>query len=336
MIKLEQPEPTDADVQAMLEDNVSQRSSPSTIQAQIAVAIVTLLAATGVVVWNVVKTVKKDEKSTQTEVIVATPSAPTPEEELLAVQTPNVPDAGSFAQDTADTSSTGEILQLGVVGSDTSAISLSALQEWLDEPGDAVPDTTTSAWADVEDAISAPQEVEPIYQASDTAVPPWLQENAAEELDTDTVSASAFEVMEDIVIAAAEPVVPLTDAAVAADIDNTAGISEYTEFCFDEPESESEPAKPTPTAEPKPETRILSCDWTSGKQPKLRCQDSLDPAKDLAELPIEWTYQNDNNGANLGYIVVDTGYSIAKTMEPVGIDLKKPGATGNILFVEQQ
>ena len=32
LIKLEQPEPTDADVQAMLEDNVSQRSSPSTIR----------------------------------------------------------------------------------------------------------------------------------------------------------------------------------------------------------------------------------------------------------------------------------------------------------------
>ena len=42
----------------------------------------------------------------------------------------------------------------------------------------------------------------------------------------------------------------------------------------------------------------------------------------FGQLPIEWTYQNDNNGANLGYIVVDTGYSIAKTMEPVGIDLK--------------
>ena len=56
-------------------------------------------------------------------------------------------------------------------------------------------------------------------------------EDAAEELDTDTVSASAFEVIEDVVIAAAEPVTPLTDAAVAADIDNTA-VSPNTEFCF--------------------------------------------------------------------------------------------------------
>ena len=40
--------------------------------------------------------------------------------------------------------------------------------------------------------------------------------------------------MEDIVIAAAEPVVPLTDAAVAADIDNTA-VSPNIEFCFNKP-----------------------------------------------------------------------------------------------------
>ena len=145
------------------------------------------MAATGVVVWNVVKTVKKTKNLLKQKLLLQH-HPHLHRRRAFGCSNSNVPDAGSFAQDTVDTSSTGEILQLGVVGSDTSAISLSALQEWLDEPGDAVPDTTTSAWADVEDAISAPQEVEPIYQASDTAVPPWLQENAAEELDTDTVS----------------------------------------------------------------------------------------------------------------------------------------------------
>ena len=45
-------------------------------------------------IWNVVNG-EKDEKSTQTEVIVATPSAPTPEEELWLFKL-ECPGAGSL------------------------------------------------------------------------------------------------------------------------------------------------------------------------------------------------------------------------------------------------
>lgn len=351
-------EPTDADVQAML----SSRTDVTTLTTRLAKllprlskpAAITAAVLGAITICTKIWDVKKDEKSTRSEKIleevVTAPSAPA-SEELLAAQVPalDIQDAVS-AEEVATAAPKDEIPDAA-----------SAAQADID-----IPDVLSAPQEEVA-LLAAPQDDE-----SDTAVPPRLQEwlttakpepvslpDAVEEPDTvsasaldvedaeDTEDADSFAPPQDIADVVPKDEIP--DAASArADVNipdalnaqqegkglvTVAGVSEYTEFCFDEPEAEP---KPTVERGPQPETYILSCDWTGGKQPKLKCQDSLDPGKDLTELPIEWTYQNDNNGASLGYIVADTGRSIARSMEPVGIDLKKPGSTGDLVFVEHK